>query len=238
MTGTPAERVPYRNGTGLARVHAHVGPQSACTPGETVLVHRGSVPDDEREFLAAGFGAELVRLRRAAALSQARLGDLAGLRGDHVGRLERGKRRPTVAAVKALCRIVAPEAEREATESRLAGLAGDSLREGAERKKQARDNKHRRAALGSAMRAHRTLKGVIRAQEVRGEITSGSMRNLAAMLGETVARLRAETTSDPVGIKGVTVRNGRPQRLDKPRSRSLKDIETWLDASKELDEGE
>jgi transcriptional regulator with XRE-family HTH domain len=231
MTGTiDPGAVPYGNGADLARAHACVGPQSACTRCESELVHRGSVPDEEREFLAAGFGAELRRLRKAAALSQARVGDLAGLRGDHVGRLERGKRRPTVAAIKTLCRIIVPEEEREATETRLAKLCGDSLREGAERKKQARDNKHRRASLASLMRTHRTIKGALLAAERRGEVTSGSLRNLAEMLGETVARLRSETTPDPSGINGVTARESRPRRLDKPRSRSLKDLEAWLDS--------
>lgn len=249
MTGTPADhgriiaeavaaeaeiiewtRVPYGNGPDLARAQACVGPQGACTTSGTDFAHRGSVPDEEREFLASGFGAELIRLRKAAALSQARVGDLAGLRGDHVGRLERGKRRPTVAAIRTLCRIIAPEAEREATETRLAVLAGDSLREGAERKKQARDNKHRRAALASAEKAHRTMKGALLAAERRGEVTSGSLRNLADMLGETVTRLRSEIAREPAGIKGITARGSRPRRLDKPRSRSLKDLEAWLDS--------
>lgn len=235
MTTDPSA---YRNGSDLARARAGVGPQSARTQSETVLVHRGSVPDEEREHLATGFGTEVQRLRKAAALSQARLGDLAGLRGDHVGRLERGKRRPTVATVKALCRIIVPEGERETAEQRLAGLAGDSLREGAERKKQARDNKHRRAALASTESAHRKMKAALRDAERRGEVTSGSLRALADRLGETVERLRAETPGEPAGIKGVTPRDGRPRRLDKPRSRSLKDLEAWLDASKEIEEGE
>jgi transcriptional regulator with XRE-family HTH domain len=251
MTGTAADRrrimaeavaaeaeIIEWTGSDLARTCACVGPQSTCTRCESDFAHRGSVPDDEREFLAAGFGAELKRLRLAAALSQTRLGELAGLRGDHVGRLERGKRRPTIAAVKTLCRIIAPEAEREAVESRLATLAGASLREGAFRRKQARDNKHRRAALASAMKAHRTMKSALRDAERRGEVTSGSLRNLADRLGETVDRLRAETTTEPAGIKGITPRDSRPRRFDRPRSRSLKDLEAWLDASKELEEGE
>ena len=203
MTGTkdPA-RVPYRNGSDLARACACVGPQSACTRCEPFTKHWGSVPDDEREFLAAGFGAELKRLRTAAALSQARLGDLAGFRGDHIGALERGKRRPSVNAVKALCRIIAPEAEREAVETRLATLAGDSLREYGYRKKQAKDNRHRRAALASAETAHRKMKSALRDAERRGEVTSGSLRNIAEMLGQTVDRLRADVAREPAGMQG------------------------------------
>jgi transcriptional regulator with XRE-family HTH domain len=217
------------NGADLARARTCVGPESACTPCESVSVHWGSVPDDERDFLMAGFGAELIRLRKAAALSQARLGDLAGLRGDHVGRLERGRRRPTVAAIRALCRILAPGTEREATESRLAVLAGDSLREGAERRKQARDNRHRRAALSAALKAQRTMTSVIRAQESRGEIVAGNLRKMAESLGETLARLRAESVPE-TGIKGVEGRDARPRRPDRPRSRSMKDLEAWLDS--------
>lgn len=194
------------NGAHLARVCAGVGPQSACTPFGTVSDHPGSVPDDEREFLAAGFGAELKRLRKAAELSQVRLGELAGLRGDHVGRLERGRRRPSVASVKAVCRILVSEDDREAAESRLAALAGESLREGAPRKKQAKDNKHRRASLSAAEKAHRRLEATIRAKEARGELVAGNLRSMAVKLGDTVTRLRAETKSELAGIKGVSPR--------------------------------
>ena len=214
-------------GADLARARTGVGPQSARKPCETVSDHPGSVPDDEREFLAAGFGVELKRLRKAAALSQGRLGELAGLRGDHVGRLERGTRRPSIAALQALCRILVPEADRQATERRLAALAGDSLREGAARKKQAQDNKHRRAALASAMKAQRTLASTIRAKEARGEIVAGDLRRMAEKLGDTVTRLRAEKVPSLPGNKDAAP-SRRQQLLTKTRRVSKKDIRAWV----------
>ena len=102
------------DGTDLALACAFVGPYDERTPFPSGDEHRGSVPEGERERLAAGFGAELIRLRKQSSVSQSRLGDLAGLRGDHIGRLERGQRRPTVAAILAVTRILVPEEEREA----------------------------------------------------------------------------------------------------------------------------
>ncbi|MCZ9884051.1 helix-turn-helix domain-containing protein [Arthrobacter sp. B2a2-09] len=227
-------------GTNLARVHAHVGPQDECTPcapdgpdakrngadlararacvGPQSETHRGSVPDHERQALASGFGAELAKLRSATSFSQARLGDLAGLRGDHIGRLERGQRRPTVAAIIAVSRILVPEAQREATQRRLATLAGTSLREGKARKKQAKENKHRRAAIQSSQRVVRQMQQSIRMKEARGEIVAGNFRSLAERLAEQTERLKAEMVPEAPVIRGYEPRPSRP------RSRRKADI--------------
>ncbi|WP_242702136.1 hypothetical protein [Arthrobacter cavernae] len=80
------------------------------------------------------------------------------------------------------------------------------------------------------------MAGIIRAQEARGELVAGNLRSLAEKLGETVTRLRSETTPDPVGIKGVTARDAPKRRLDRPRSRSLKDIEAWAASWRDKDD--
>ncbi|WP_197023109.1 helix-turn-helix domain-containing protein [Arthrobacter sp. MA-N2] len=176
------------------------------------------MPDHEREALASGFGAELARLRAATSFSQARLGDLAGLRGDHIGRLERGQRRPTVAAIIAITRILVPEAQREATQRRLAALAGTSLREGKARKKQAKENKHRRAAIQSSQRVVQRMQENIRMKEARGELVAGNFRSLAERLAEQTERLKAEMVPEVPGIKG------HEPRMSRPRSRRKADI--------------
>jgi transcriptional regulator with XRE-family HTH domain len=193
-----------------------------CEPETTA--HRGSVPDLERRRLADGFGAELARLRKEVGFSQGRLGELAGLRGDHIGRLERGKRRPTVAAILAVSRILMPESGREAVQQRLAGLAGNSLREGAARKKQAKDNRGRRRALASVQRSAREMQMAIRVKEAQGQLVAGDFRRLADRLAAQAARLKAETTADAPVIKGHIPYTARPA------SRRKADIMAWADA--------
>lgn len=224
------ETHPYRNGADLARARACVGPEDASAPCEP---HWGSVPDSERERLATGFGAELYRLRQVTGFSQAVVGDLAGLRGDHVGRLERGQRRPSVAAILALCRVLVPKEEREAARERLAALAGESLREGAARKKQANDNKHRRKSVAIAQRTAGKMRKTIREKEARGELVAGDFRRLVEKLEAEVARLRADQRPDGATITGRAPSVGRSRRQDRPRSRSMKDIEAWLDSHQE-----
>lgn len=214
------------NGTDLARAHACVGPEDASTGREP---HWGSVPDSERARLAAGFGAELYRLRQATGFSQTTVGDLAGLRGDHVGRLERGQRRPSVAAIRALCPVLVPLEDMEAAQDRLAALAGESLREGAARKKQAKDNKHRRKAVAIAQRTAANMRKTIREKEARGELVAGDFRRLVEKLEAEVSRLKADQRPESTS-KGISRSNGKARRPDMPRGRSMKDIEAWLDS--------
>ncbi|WP_347885373.1 helix-turn-helix transcriptional regulator [Pseudarthrobacter sp. CC12] len=110
--------------------------------------------DTEREHLQP-FGKEVRAMRKAAGLTQEQLGKLAGIGITHISRLEHGRRRPSVDAIKALARVMAPEGTTDAAEQRMARLAGDSLRTGAARRKRQRDNKHRRAALKQIERARR-----------------------------------------------------------------------------------
>lgn len=223
-----AETHSNAHGTNLARARADVGPQDASTPCEPVSAHRGSVPDKERERLAATFGAELVKLRKDNRLSQAKLGDLAGLRGDHLGRLERGQRRPTVAAIQALARVLVPEADRTAVEQHLAHAAGYSLREGTARKRQAREHRDRRLALASSEKALRLMRNRIRVAEARGEIVSGTYRSIADSTEQIVARLKAQQAAEPKGIPGYEAMSSRPA------SRRKADILEWASGNPRL----
>lgn len=197
-------------------VHAPVGPsQGAELPRAP---HPGSVPEEERRKLEP-FGTELRTLRKEAGLSQKRLGDLAGLRGDHLGRLERAQRRPTVGAIKALAGVLAPDGERDALEQRLAGLAGSSLREGAERKKQRRENRQRRLAVRELQAAQSKIVRAIRRKEERGELVPGPLRRLAEQNAQTLERLKATAVPDPEPIRGyapldMRTRSGRLTKVE------------------------
>lgn len=236
-----------RNGSDTARVHAHVGPVSHPNRSETPAdahahganpsrAHtrvgprldgntdtRGLVDGAERERLQP-FGNEVRAMRKSAGLTQEQLGKLAGIGVTHISRLEHGRRRPSVDAIKALSRVLAPEGTTDAAEQHLARLAGDSLRTGAARRKRQRDNKHRRAALKEIERARRILNR-----------PDPSLKQLLADEEEIAAHMRRELQEqeDP-GIRGVTPiddRGGRSRyALGRPKSRSLKDIQAWLDA--------
>lgn len=217
------------DGTDLARARTCIGPEVASTPCEP---HWGSVPAEERERLVAGFGAELHRLRQVTGFSQARTGDLAGLRGDHVGRLERGQRRPSVAAILALCRVLVPKEEREVAQEHLAALAGESLREGAARKKQAQDNKHRRKALATAQRTASKMRQTIREKEARGEIVAGDFRRLVEKMEAEVRRLKAEQRPEPAVIKGHI------PYMSRPAGRSRAAILAWAESRMRYSDGQ
>lgn len=210
MTG---RQVSGSHGANLGRARVRVGPSDAYLPSE----HAGGVPEAERHRLEP-FGNELRSLRMATGLSQQRLGELAGLRGDHIGRLERAQRRPTVGAIKALARILAEEAGREELERRLARLAGDSLREGAERRKQRAENRNRRLAVHSLQESHRKLRVAIRRQEAAGQIVSGSLRRVEQQTAELLERFKGQSQPDPEPISGYPAADERPRRgrLTKP----------------------
>lgn len=223
-----------RNGSDAFRARAHVGLGNDANGSETVrnavlngnTDTRGLVGDEERERLATGFGAKLREMRKASGLSQARLGELAGIGVTHLSRLEQGRRRPSVDAIKALARIICGKAGPEAAEQKLAALAGDSLREGAARRKRQRDNKHRRAAAAVLSKTTRQLRKHIADQERLGLAVPESMRRL---VDSGIAERLEESTDEP-GIKGVRARDARRPRFDRPRSRSLKDLRAWLDS--------
>ena len=191
-----------RSSTGMPQcaVGTEVREPRGSQGADPAAEHPGSVPEEERRRLEP-FGKELRALRKESGLSQQKLGELAGLRGDHVGRLERAQRRPSVGAIKALVRVLAAEPAREELEQRLAGLAGDSLREGAERKKQRRENRHRRLAVGSIQSIQRKLQTAIRQQEANGQIVSGTLRRQVELNTKVLERLNATAKPDPEPIK-------------------------------------
>jgi transcriptional regulator with XRE-family HTH domain len=92
--------------------------------------HDGTPGPVERQFLAAGFGARLRTLRRAAGLTQAALADRAGRTRKFVSKLERGERRPESATLLLLSRALATSRDdQKAVRQELRLLAGDSARQ-------------------------------------------------------------------------------------------------------------
>lgn len=230
-----------RNGFSGTHAHASVGLGSAsngltgqtqkCAPAPVGLIlngntdTRGLVGDEERERLAASFGSKLRELRKASGLSQDQLSKLAGIGVVHLSRLEHGRRRPSVDAIKSLARVLSAPDDCEAVERKLALLAGDSLREGAARKKRQRENKHRREAASMHKKHTEQARRLLQAKERAGLPISDSLR---AMASSDVSEWLAPPAAEP-GISGVTAKDTkRPPRISRPRGRSLKDIEAWL----------
>jgi transcriptional regulator with XRE-family HTH domain len=215
----PTTESPDRpNGSDGGRARAHVGPTVDPNRSETVshgvngapvsapvrprldgnTDTRGLVSEEEREHLQP-FGAELRTMRKAAGLTQAQLGKLAGIGTTHISRLEHGRRRPSVDAIKALARILAPAGATDAAEQRLASLAGDSLREGTARRKRRIDNKHRREAAAEFTKAQTKMRRLIAQKERRGEPVPDILRSLAGH--DLSGRLGA--VEDEPGITGI-----------------------------------
>jgi transcriptional regulator with XRE-family HTH domain len=159
---------------------------------------RGLVSEEEREHLQP-FGADVRTMRKAAGLTQEQLGKLAGIGTTHISRLEQGRRRPSVDAIKALARILAPSGTADAVEQRWGTLAGDSLREGAARKKRRVDNKHRKAAAAELTKAQTKMRRLIADKERRGEPVPDILRSLAGH--DLSARLGP--LEDEPGITGI-----------------------------------
>ncbi|MET1152810.1 helix-turn-helix domain-containing protein [Arthrobacter sp.] len=159
---------------------------------------RGEVSPVEREHLQA-FGTDLRAMRKAAGLSQERLGKLAGIGTTHISRLEQGRRRPSVDAIKALARILAPVGTADAVEQRWGTLAGDSLREGAARKKRRVDNKHRKEAAAELTKAKAKMGRLIADKERRGRPVPDVLRRLADF--DLAAKL--QPVEDEAGITGI-----------------------------------
>lgn len=206
------------NGFDGSRARAHVGPTAGPNGSETVshgangspayapvrprldgnTDTRGLVSEEEHEHLQP-FGAELRTMRKSAGLTQEQLGKLAGIGTTHISRLEHGRRRPSVDAIKALAHSLAPAGATDAAEQRLASLAGDSLREGAARRKRRIDNKHRREAVAQLTKAQNKMRRLIADKERRGEPVPDVLRSLAGH--DLSARLRP--LDDEPGITGI-----------------------------------
>lgn len=209
------------NGSDEGRARAHVGPSADPNGSETVshgltghvgnpagapvgpvldgnTDTRGLVDDVEREHLAAGYGAVVRGLRKGAGLSQVQLGQLAGIGVTHISRLEQGRRRPSVDATKALARILSPVPDPTRLEQRLAELAGESLREGAARRKRRQENKHRKESAALITKHIKRIRRQIAVAESRGLPVSDTMHALAGFdLPERMSRIQ----NDP-GIEG------------------------------------
>jgi transcriptional regulator with XRE-family HTH domain len=182
-----------RNGFDGTRAPAPVGP---ILNGNTDT--RGLVSDEEREHLQA-FGTDVRAMRKAAGLTQERLGKLAGIGTTHISRLEQGRRRPSVDAIKALARILAPVGTVDAVEQRWGTLAGDSLREGTARRKRRADNKHRKEAAAELMKSTAKVRRLVADKERRGQPVSDGLRRQAEL--DLSARL--QPVEDEPGITGI-----------------------------------
>jgi transcriptional regulator with XRE-family HTH domain len=221
-----------RNGFDGDRASARVGPDAA--PGTHTVRNeapaprvvpvlngntdtRGLVSEEEREHLQA-FGSDVRAMRKAAGLTQERLGKLAGIGTTHISRLEQGRRRPSVDAIKALARILAPSGTADALEQRWGALAGDSLREGAARKKRRVENKRRKEEAAELMKSTAKVRRLIADKERRGQPVPDILRRLADL--DLSARL--QPAADEPGITGIeplrTARDGREEVRDIIRS--------------------
>ncbi|QSZ53070.1 hypothetical protein AYX19_08715 [Paenarthrobacter ureafaciens] len=187
---------------------------------------RGLVSAEEREYLQP-FGRELRALRKKSGLTQERLGKLAGIGTTHISRLEQGRRRPSVDAIKALAVVVCGRTDPEPVEQKLAVLAGKSLREGAARRKRRRENKHRREAVSLHKKQTEHARRLLAHKERLGLPVPESLKALAS---SDIAERLAPLPDEP-GIKGVIARDAPKPRIARSIGRSHKDIEAWLRAN-------
>lgn len=118
---------------------SHIGPRGAHRTAPAESIHTpsaahlgrpersGEVTGEERERLAAGFGARLRELRTAVGMTQARAAAAVGIAERAWQHLERGRRRPSAELLgNIVVRLVRPE-EREAVLDALLALGGDSV---------------------------------------------------------------------------------------------------------------
>lgn len=187
---------------------------------------RGIVTDAEREHLAQGFGKVMRSMREQHGLTLQQLGDLAGAGKPHLSRLERGERRPSVDLIQAVCRVYAPsEAHQEALAKRLADLAGESLREGAQRKKRRLEAKARREARALFLQQVRTARRHIAELEAAGRPVHPTLRKLAS--SDLAERVAGPPVAEDPGIKTASRFKSSQDRLaeaQKLQSMSLADL--------------
>lgn len=90
-----------------------------------IVTERRPITDEERPHLAA-MGRRLAELRRAACLTQAQLGAVAGVTDDTIGRIERGQRRTRRSTLGRIATGLAVP-DPVATADELAAVAGPGL---------------------------------------------------------------------------------------------------------------
>lgn len=150
---------------------------------------RGVVLEPERTYLADGLGKELRRLRRKAALTQAEVARLCGMVEETVQRFETGHRRPTLHALGALARTLAPADSENAVMTKLVTLAGDSARTGAERKRYLASNLRTRNALVQMDRDRERLRKLAAAHTAKGKPVPAHISETLTAFDEHVAAL-------------------------------------------------
>lgn len=194
---------------------------------------RGVVHEPERTFLADGLGKELRRLRRKATLTQAQVARLCGMVEETVQRFETGHRRPTLQALGALARTLAPADKENAVMTKLVTLTGDSVRTGTERKRY----------LASNLRTRNTLvqldRDVIRLGRLAAEHTAkgkpvpahiaGTLEDYAKHTDALKLRLLPELPE--AGSSTVTLAPASPQYGQYRPPTNQRDLLAWLKAN-------
>lgn len=169
---------------------AHLGVgQSAHSPATRDT--RGIVPPAEREALAAGLGAELRKLRAKAGLTQARVAGLCGMDVSTVKRFERGALRPTLHALGALARTLAPEGAERLVMGKLVALAGGSARGGAERRRYLKENYAARNALIECDRDLVKMQQLAATLREKGKPVPAHLKQCIDSMPATIATLKA-----------------------------------------------
>lgn len=225
MTTTPDNNnAPYGTNTKSAR--ARVGHQNGQTPSEQSRTPRltgspGEVIGDERKFLADGFGAQLKQLRTTTKLNQRETAGMAGISQVYLSRLERGHRRPTIDAVEALASVLAPD-DQDTVKEHLARLAGDSLRESANRRRKRRESRTSLRYIAQLKRDIATNKGRVARLRAAGrhevaDLIEGLVETVSNQIGprEQAARQDLEALGDNPDSYAVPYQRRTPKHFRK-----------------------
>lgn len=173
---------------------------------------RGIVEGTERELLAKGFGKELRTVRNRQELSLEHLGRLAGVSKAHISCLERGHRRPSGHIIEVLVSVLAPDSERQALCERLAGLAGESLRQVKPRKKRREDAIARHRARIEYATEVAEKQQTVRRIEATGGLTFPEQRRMTRT--ELTERLAKHVRAKPASERSRGRKTPAQQRLD------------------------
>lgn len=166
---------------------------------------RGVVLEPERTFLADGLGKELRRLRRKASLTQKEVARLCGMVEETVQRFETGHRRPTIHALGALARTLAPAERENAVMAKLVTLAGDSVRTGAERKRYLANNLRTRNSLAMMDRDRENLRKLAAAHTAKGKPVPVHIAETLAAFAEHMDALQQRVLPELPEASGGTV---------------------------------
>lgn len=188
---------------------------------------RGVVLEPERSFLASGLGKELRRLRHSAGLTLEEVAQLCGMHPDTVRHFEMGRRRPTIHALGALARILAPADQENAVMAELVTLAGDSARTGAERKRYLANNLRTRNAMVQMDRDRERLRKLADAHTAKGKPVPAHIADTLAAFTEHMEALMRRLLPELPEASGGTVPAGPRFGQYRPPS-NQRELLAWL----------